>query len=549
MFSLCYDFPENTVLSFAAGSCWVRHHLKEETPMKHPFARRSLGAVLALLLVLPALSVSALAARTENAEFTLMELKGTDVTLDETVFTYTGHEIKPNVTVRVEDRLLTLDQDYTLKYENNVEVGTGKVIVTGIATAAPSYGYTGTVEVPFYINEKTPEFTLIELKGTDVTINGTEFVSTGSPIEPAVTVNVGGKTLTPEQDYTVEYVNNLLPGTATVIVRGIATASETVGYTGEVRIDFTIIPAQEETDPPVELTALNVTLEGERFPYTGSPITPAVTVQVEGKTLESGRDYTLTYENNVQPGTGSVTVSAVEGSGYAGRVTVNFTITGTAQEEYPLVEIKPENVTLSGTKFTYTGSPITPKVTVTVGGKVLISGKDYSLTYTNNTQPGTATVTVAGIATATETGGYTGTVELKFTIAPQYKITQGSGAVFTKGSSATLSFTVNADEQAFDYLSINGKTVDPKYYTMKDGSAAVLTLKNSFLNILNTGSYTITFHFTDGEAEGTFKVAAAADDTNHKTGDEFPLHLLSAVMFVSLTGILGGLFAWKKKLF
>ena len=55
---------------------------------KHLF-RRSLGLALALMLVLSALPVSALAASPENSNFTLIELKATDVTLDETIFEYT----------------------------------------------------------------------------------------------------------------------------------------------------------------------------------------------------------------------------------------------------------------------------------------------------------------------------------------------------------------------------------------------------------------------------------------------------------------------------
>jgi len=222
---------------------------------KHLF-RRSLGLMLAALLTLSALPVTALAAETGNTDFTLMELVATDVTLDETVFEYTGQEIRPNVTVRVQDRLLTLDQDYTLEYENNIEVGEAKVIVTGIATAAPSYGYTGTVEVPFFINEKEsetpeePEFTLIGLKGTDVTIDGTSFPYTGQPIEPAVTVTVNGQVLTAGKDYSLTYANNVQPGTGSVTIKGIATASETLGYTGEVTIEFTIIEKQPEATEP-----------------------------------------------------------------------------------------------------------------------------------------------------------------------------------------------------------------------------------------------------------------------------------------------------------
>ena len=142
--------------------------------MKLSKFQRCLGLALALLLT-AALPVTALADTAEPKE-----LVATDVTLDETRFQYTGQEIRPNVTVRVDDQLLTLDRDYTMEFKNNVEVGTAVVVVTGIATA----GYTGTVEHPFYIEPKTEDTPiLIPIKGTDVTIDGTSFPATGEEIK------------------------------------------------------------------------------------------------------------------------------------------------------------------------------------------------------------------------------------------------------------------------------------------------------------------------------------------------------------------------------
>ena len=531
--------------------------------MNRSLFRGSLGLMLALMLVLSALPLSALAAASENSEFTLIELKGTDVTLDQTAFEYTGREIRPNVTVRVEDRLLTLDKDYTLRFENNVEVGTAKVIVSGIATAAPSYGYTGTVEIPFYINEKAPEFTLVELKGTDVTINGTEFVYSGQPIEPAVTVTIDGKTLTPGQDYAVEYVNNLVPGTGTVIVRGIATASETVGYTGEVRIDFTIRPMTEEEYPLTEIKAGDVTVDGKEFPYTGEAIEPKITVTVDGEVLTAGRDYSLRYENNVEVGTGKAIVTglatATEFGGYTGTVEVKFTIvsaeTEPPKEEAPVItEIKGTDVTIEGTRFPYTGKAIEPKVTVSVGGKVLTAGIDYSLTYENNTQVGSAAAIVRGLSN--DKGGYSGEVKINFSIvevpaAPSYKVTKGGSAVWYQKSTANLSFTADGPFADFIGVTIGGKTVAKENYTVKEASGndggTIVTLKADFLSKLSLNKYAISLHFEDGEATTTFTVAAETSD-NPKTGDEFPLHGLMAVMFVSLTGLIGFGYAYFKKI-
>ncbi|MBO5995253.1 MAG: S8 family serine peptidase [Firmicutes bacterium] len=58
--------------------------------------------------------------------------------------------------------------------------------------------------------------------------------------------------------------------------------------------------------------------------YTGKALKPKVTVKLEGKTLKSGTDYTLTYTKNKNIGKGKVTVT---GKGkYSGKKTVTFKI-------------------------------------------------------------------------------------------------------------------------------------------------------------------------------------------------------------------------------
>ena len=63
----------------------------------------------------------------------------------------------------------------------------------------------------------------------------------------------------------------------------------------------------------------------------------------------------------------------------------------------------------------YTGAPIEPAVTVKVNGTTLTEGTDYKLGFANNTNPGTATVTVTGMGT--EAAGYYGEKTANFKIA------------------------------------------------------------------------------------------------------------------------------------
>lgn len=68
-------------------------------------------------------------------------------------------------------------------------------------------------------------------------------------------------------------------------------------------------------------------------------------------------------------------------------------------------------ITLENSSYTYTGTEIKPKVTkVTVGDKTLIETEDYTVSYSDNVNAGTAKVTITGA------GNYTGTKEETFTI-------------------------------------------------------------------------------------------------------------------------------------
>ena len=60
--------------------------------------------------------------------------------------------------------------------------------------------------------------------------------------------------------------------------------------------------------------------------------------------------------------------------------------------------------------YTHTGSALTPTLNIDYKGTSLVSGSDYTATFTNNTSTGTASVTITG------TGSYTGTISTTFQI-------------------------------------------------------------------------------------------------------------------------------------
>ena len=160
--------------------------------MRTSLMQRGLGLALTLALMLAA----PLTARAEDSEAQLTELTNEHVTLEKTEYEFTGEEIRPNVTVRVEETLLTLDKEYSLAFADNTEVGEGKVIVTGIATG----GYAGTVEIPFSIVAKEAEQEPVALEEGHVKLDKTAFIFDGKAIEPTVTVTVGDKVLVKDTD-------------------------------------------------------------------------------------------------------------------------------------------------------------------------------------------------------------------------------------------------------------------------------------------------------------------------------------------------------------
>lgn len=140
------------------------------------------------------------------------------------------------------------------------------------------------------------------------------------------------------------------------------------------------------------------------FVYTGNAITPAITVTLDGTTLTKNKDYTVSYSNHIAVGTAKVTITGM--GNYTGSKTATFQIVGRTISSAEISQIADQ---------TYTGAALTPQVTVRYGGLNLINGADYVVAYSNNVNPGSATVTVTG------RGNYTGSKSISFNIVEKKK--------------------------------------------------------------------------------------------------------------------------------
>ncbi|HBH94888.1 MAG TPA: hypothetical protein DDX91_03995 [Ruminococcaceae bacterium] len=136
------------------------------------------------------------------------------------------------------------------------------------------------------------------------------FTWTGSKMKPELKVFLGSYELINGTDYTVlNYKNNAEVGAASAEVQGMGI------YSGKTTGIFTI--------EAISILGLGVDYQ-ETFDYTGEPITPPIRVFYSGEELTEGVDYTVSYENNIEPGEGAIVITGI--GHFKDTGTVKFTI-------------------------------------------------------------------------------------------------------------------------------------------------------------------------------------------------------------------------------
>ena len=156
-----------------------------------------------------------------------------------------------------------------------------------------------------------------------------------------------------------------------------------------------------------DISQANVQLTGmpaDGYVYDGQAKRPGAVVTLNGTTLKEGEDYTLSFENNINAGTASLIVN---GTGkYMGIIRTPFVIRpGISNADVQLNGIPEKG-------YVYDGQAKRPGAVVTLNGTVLKEGEDYSLTFENNINAGTAYAVLTG------QGQYADSVRIPFTINP-----------------------------------------------------------------------------------------------------------------------------------
>ena len=482
-------------------------------------------------------------AATATGSFTIAPKTVTNaaVTLSQTSYAYTGRAFQPSVTVKDGTTVIPASE-YTVAYTDNTNVGTATVTVSD--RAGGNYVVSGTA---------TFTITKAALSGVSVSLGGWTYGDTAKT--PTVSGNLGNANVTYQYkaaDAADETYTNVVPTNAgTYTVK--ATVAESANYAAATATrNFTIVPKAIS-----KATVENI---GEQE-FTGRTITPTVTVK-DSTVVLTDADYSVAYANNIDAGTANVTIT---GKGnYTGSTSVKFTI---AQAAAPVVvddsgaTVTAPNTTKENVagKLDETGKTKYNKDSkgeVTTDEEIILGNvkKAMGVTGTNSTMI-TAQVTTSGSATKAMTvlpyaqgadsrKNFTvkklnadGTIEtidsrnvvkmaagLKleledgaiYAISWRTPSSSGSGSSYTSGQS----FTTDLPADSINRVTVNGKKLDSKYYTVSsNGSGSIVTLTDAYLATLKAGKYTVKIENKTHVSTGTFTIKADGTLSSPKTAD------------------------------
>ena len=262
-----------------------------------------------------------------------------------------------------------------------------------------------------------------------ITLSPTSYIFDGSEKKPTVTVADGGTTI-PSEEYTVSYSKNTNVGTATVTITDKAGGNYIVSGSAT----FAITAADGSLTPPTGKTGLTYTGAAQDLITAGSSTTGTLQYSLDGTnygtTIPQGTDameYTVYYRVK-----GDANHNDIPATSF------NVSIAAKA--------VSNPTITLSQISCTYDGTAKKPTVTVK-DGSATIPDTEYTVSYSDNTNVGTATVTitdkaggnyiVSGSATFAITAADgsltppTGKTGLTYTGAAQDLITAGSSTTGT----------------------------------------------------------------------------------------------------------------------
>ena len=409
--------------------------------------------------------------------------------------TYTGKSIKPQVQVydsiayhdgSTELIELVQGQDYTVSYKNNKNVNTSAK-KTPTITVKGKGNYSGTESVSFNILPKS-------LNDHDITADNVTVAYNGKVQKTSPAVYRSGKKLVNKTDYTLSYPYiksgaYKKAGVYPVIIKGLNNYSgtRTVNVTISQKTMLSKVSVSKIPDQTYQKELVNTTgiiPEKLHITYKNKPLVQSTD---GGKT----GDYTVSYHNNKAIGTATATITAVEGSAYAGSKNITYKVVGQ----------KISKASVDGiTAKTYTGNKADvqqPGLTLTLHNTVLRESQDngitgdYLISYKNIDKAGTAAVIIQGI------NAYSGELKKTYKINAR-EISNGNNAL---GTDITMTYTT--EHTASKPVTVTDLSQITSPY-MKGGAKPQISLYYKGMALVPGRDYTISYKNTN---------AVTTDDT------------------------------------
>ena len=323
-------------------------------------------------------------------------------------YNWTGKEVRPDLKVYCNDcnKELKEGTDYKLEYKNNVNVGTATVKIVGMGA------YEGVDRTANFEIEEDCGWNGIAVNdnayqdGDHIgTYKWSRWKENGNLPTVVIVCKHCGKWLTKDTDYKLEYSNKDHPGDGTLKVTGL---NKYAGY--ELNFKYTLSPKTFYSNEHSDGDDLGT------FRYTGKAIKADIgTFYIENTDTEAveGKDYQLEYSNNINEGTATV---KVVGIGDAKGTVLTYTYHIEKQHGWNGFYSKGHKDGESLGTFKWTGNTvlIDPDMRCSHCDKELQENVDYKIEYSNNIDPGVASMKIIGM------GDYKG-YELNFTFVIEKK--------------------------------------------------------------------------------------------------------------------------------
>lgn len=374
--------------------------------------------------------------------------------------------------------------DYDIIYKNNINVGTATAIIYGLG----DYGNTKTIS--FKIAAKP-----LDTSNTSVRIIGeTEY--TGANVKPEIEVKNGEIVISPDY-YTVSYGNNKNVAAKDEVnaknnksVAPYVTVKFKRNYSGKVTEKFDITSKCLQRDD-VDIAISDIKDNGKNE-ITDKSIKS--TVKYANKTLYRNKDYLVDYTREPDKQLQTATIRFI--GNYTGSVDKQFKIYTSAGN---LSDEGRFTITCDGTEYTYTGSKITPNVTVTEliaeeSDRKLVAGRDYTISYSNNTKAKDSTEKGAPRWTIKGKGAYTGSYSGTFTIKKE-NLSQAGYSVIT----TPALFTGKATKPRVTVKDLSGKTLKSSNYTVEYSNNIQVGENTAVVTVTGKGNY-------EGSISGTYRI-------------------------------------------